>query len=99
MDALTKNQAMKTMLGIILSVENGTMTPEQAVREQEGLLKQAPEGFKADYTRDDFEKIRADALSVIATQGLYDDYDDYEEGDEIFDDGPFYVEDEADDEL
>lgn len=77
MATLTVRQAEKNLLGIILDVECGFSTPEKAVEEQAALLEQAPEEFQAEYTLEDFQRIRDNALST------YDSDADFYEQDTV----------------
>ena len=57
----TVTEAQLTLLGILSTVESGAITPEEAVEELGTLKSQVAEAgltFSADYTVEDFEKIR-----------------------------------------
>jgi hypothetical protein len=77
--ALTLTEAQRLLLGIIISVESGVTTPEEAVDELNELNTRAETAnlnFKADYTLADFEEIRADYLSNYYEYDYAgDDYD------------------------
>ena len=62
--SLTQVQASRLLLGIITSVESGSTTPEDAVKELEQLKSQAPEGFKAAFTQVDFQRIRENYAAI-----------------------------------
>jgi len=56
-------KAQRLLMGIIASVESGITSPEEALAELASLKKQAPDGFEADYTLEDFQRIREDYSS------------------------------------
>ncbi len=59
--------AQRTLLGIIASVESGLTAPTDAVTELAALKAQAPEGFEANYSVEDFERVRANYVSQFET--------------------------------
>lgn len=63
--ALTLTEAQRLLLGIITSVESGVTSPEDAVEELAELkTKAAGLNFKADYTLENFQKIRENYVST-----------------------------------
>lgn len=72
--ALTLTEAQRLLLGIISSVEGGITTPEDASEELAELKEKAAKAglnFKADYTVDDFIKIRESYVSQYETSTPY----------------------------
>jgi len=72
--ALTLTEAQRLLLGIISSVESGVTTPDEAAEELQNLryrATQAGVNFRADYTVDDFTKIRENYVSTYETSQPY----------------------------
>ncbi len=69
--ALTLTEAQRLLLGIITSVEGGVTTPEDAISELEELKSRAGANFRADYTVDDFIKLRENYVSQYETSTTY----------------------------
>lgn len=70
MAQFTLTEAQRLLLGIITSVESGVTSPEDAVSElKEVKAKAVLAGltFKADYTVDEFIKIRENYVSTYDT--------------------------------
>lgn len=73
MSKMSRITASRLLLGIITSVEAGVTTPEAAVEELKQLKSQAPEGFKADFTIQDFNNIRANyAAAYESSEGDFE---------------------------
>jgi hypothetical protein len=82
MSALTLTKVRRTLLGIITSVESGVTSPEDAEAELSQLRNEAEKAnlnFRADYTVDDFRKIRENYVATYETsQDPYPEEDTYE---------------------
>ena len=70
MPKLTLTEVQRRLLEIIGSVESGVTSPSEAVTELGDLKDAATDAgltFQADYTLEDFQKIRATELSTYDT--------------------------------
>jgi hypothetical protein len=64
--AQTLTEIQRTLLGIIVAVESGVTTPEEAVDELNKLKAKAAKAglnFRADYLLADFQEIRKNSIS------------------------------------
>lgn len=76
MAPLTLTQAQRLLLGIITSVEAGYTTPSDAVTELKTLKDQAASAgllFKADYTEEEFQKLRENFTSTYESSTPYEE--------------------------
>jgi hypothetical protein len=60
-------EAQRQLLEIITQVESGVTSPESAAAQLKTLKEFAPAEFKADYTLEDFQRIKANAVSTYET--------------------------------
>jgi hypothetical protein len=63
----TLTDAQRRLLDIVFYVENGTFTPQEAFSELTDLKQDAASAglqFKAEYTLEDFQKLRSDYMST-----------------------------------
>jgi hypothetical protein len=72
--AITLTELQRLLLGIVSSVESGVTTPAEAANELANLKARAVSAglkFHADYTEDDFQKIRENYVSMYETSTPY----------------------------
>lgn len=80
---MRREEAEELLLGIIESVEAGVTAPEAAVDELNLLKKSAPQGFKGDYTLEDFVRIQEKASTEFFDgYGFEENIEEDEEDDE-----------------